>query len=560
MPRTPSGGRLPRGPRFARRAAALAVPAVLAATLAAAGGCASPPAAPAAAGPRAPGVTAAVTASTTPDAAGATPTPTAPDRAATTPPAPATSTSSPSTSTASSTAPRQGPVRRVTGTVVRLSVETTGGHDERTAAVATYVRTADGPEKVSGDGLDGVPTGSRVVADLTPAAPTGADGTTDGAGGAAAPAGTGVTAVTGASVLAARVLASPLPVPRLVTAVHDVTTVLALPPGAKADATTSTGLAAAVNGPVSRFWSVQSGGRLKFRVTRSVGWLKTRSRCDDAWGLWAEVAARVGFVAGPRRHLLVLVPAAVPGCFAGLGTIGADPSAGGLAYVRGTLTGLIAHELGHNLGLGHSNGLLCDGASDAVFAAGTWPAGCHALGYRDWYDVMGVSWDQLGTLSTAQAYRLGVLQGPDVATVSAPARATLTAVGEHAGLRSLRVTVSGVIYVVEYRAAVGDDAWLRSDWRGLKPGVLVRRADPDGQGQTLLLDATPSPGAASSADWDEPIPVGAELTAAGGRLVVRVEGETDTTADVAVEIDGAQPASGQASPDRARGTLRMPAR
>ncbi len=557
MPRTPSEGRLPRGPRYARRAAALAGPAVLAATLAAAGGCASPLAAPAAAGRQAAArVTAANTGSAPPDAARSTPA--APGRPAATAPAPAAAGAPATTSGASSSRRLQGPVHRVTGTVVRLSVETTGGHDGRTASVATYVRTADGPEKVSGDGLDGVPTGSTVVTDLAEGPPPNASGTTNGAGDPPAPAGAG--AGTGAAVLATRVLATPPPAARLAPAVHDVTTVLALPPGAKADATTSAGLAAAVNGPVNRFWSVQSGGRLKFRVTHSVGWLRTRSRCDDAWGLWAEVAARVGFVPGPRRHLLVLVPSAVPGCFAGLGTIGADPSAGGLAYVRGTLTGLIAHELGHNLGLGHSNGLLCDGASDAVFTAGSWPAGCHALAYRDWYDVMGVSWDHLGSLSTAQAYRLGVMQGPDVEAVSVPTRATLNAVGGHAGLRSMRVTVSGVTYVVEYRAAVGDDAWLRSDWRGLAPGVLVRRDDPDGQGQTLLLDATPSAGAPSSADWDAPIPVGAALTAAGGRLVVRVEAETDTTADVAVEIDGAQAASGPATPDRARAPLRMPAR
>ena len=109
---------------------------------------------------------------------------------------------------------------------------------------------------------------------------------------------------------------------------------------------------------------------------------------------------------------------------------------------------------------------------------------------------------------------------------------------------------------VEKRAT----CWLRSDWRGLAPGVLVRRDDPGGQGQTLLLDATPSAGAPSSADWDEPIPVGAAMTAAGGRLVVRVEAETNTTADVAVEIDGARAASGPATPDRTRAPLRMPAR
>ncbi len=409
---------------------------------------------------------------------------------------------------------------------MRLSVEGGGtGGAPRTSSVATYLQTADGPQPVGGEALDDVGTGSTVVAQL---------GTAEGSG-------TGVP-----PVAAARVVATPPPPPPLAAAVHSVTTVLVLPPGARPDATTSAGLAGAVNGPVDRFWAEQTGGKVRFRVARAVGWTRVRSRCDDAWSLWAEVARRVGFVPGPLRHLLVLVPATVPGCYAGLGTIGAAPSGGGLAYVRGTLTGLVAHELGHNLGLGHSNGLQCDAASDGTYAGGAWSGGCVAEGYRDWYDVMGVSWERLGTLSTAQAYQLGALDGASVATVRGPVRATLTAVGERAGLRSLRIDLGGTTYVVEYRAAVGADAWLGSDWRGLAPGVLVRRSDPDGGGQTLLLDGTPSPPAGFATDWDEPVPPGAALTAAGGRLVVRVEAETATTADVSVEVDGVRAASGLA--------------
>jgi hypothetical protein len=146
-----------------------------------------------------------------------------------------------------------------------------------------------------------------------------------------------------------------------------------------------------------------------------------------------------------------------------------------------------------------------------------------------------------------------VLGNGGVATVTGPARVTLTAVSLHSGLRSLRVrTPDGVTYTLEYRPALGDDAWLAGVWRGLRPGVLVRRDDPAGEtGQTLLLDATPSTVSAFERDWDSPLGAGEALPAAGGRVVVRVEDETPTTAQVVVEVDGRLPASG-ADADLAR--------
>jgi hypothetical protein len=264
----------------------------------------------------------------------------------------------------------------------------------------------------------------------------------------------------------------------------------------------------------------------------------------------------VGFEPGPGKHLLLYVSRGA-GCGYALAEVGTAPSSGGRLYVTDTSTSAIAHEFGHNFGLGHSSGQQCDGAVEG--------GSCRTVAYRDYYDVMGVSWSQTGSLNAAQADLLGLL--PEARQQSLSVRgsattATLTPLSARSGTRALRLTdADGVDYWLEYRTATGRDGWLASSANryGLEAGVLLRRAGglPD---TSVLLDGTPAAAGGWDGDHRAALPVGAGVTVSGGDFTVVVEELSPAGAVVRVTptppVSAGAPAS--PAPRAPRGAVVMP--
>lgn len=401
------------------------------------------------------------------------------------------------------------------GEVQRLAVELRDGtHVDLTAVVP-----ADGSAvRVDTQDLAAVPTGATVALRL--------DRPQAGDQDAAAVDG-------GTAALSVAVLDAPqteaLVVPGSMGRTVGVLT--ALLPGQSADSVTTGTLASDVSGVVSPYWSDSTDAAVGFTVGGQTvagtysGWGAT-STCltsqVSAFLSWTAQRAGVSPTINTQRHTLTYSPE-LPACeFAGV----ANVSDGGSAWVNGAVTAgdrqyTEVHELGHTLGLGHSNTRY--GCATGVDGSAS---DCTDVDYGDAYDVMGFSIGGAGPLSAAHLDTLGLLDADSTRDVSGPADVTLAPVASGAGLRAVRFRTGGATYYVEFRGAVGRDADLATsrqgcptDWRfgcspvRFTPGVTVHRVDATGLGADAWL-----------------LPAGA-----GGAFVMSA-GDSFTTADGQVRI------------------------
>jgi hypothetical protein len=253
------------------------------------------------------------------------------------------------------------------------------------------------------------------------------------------------------------------------------------------DAVPTAELQAAAVG-TEQYWERQSGARVDIQTSLHAAVTVPRPATCDVDRLLARVIEQTALPVGRSQHVALWFPEH-PDCdFAGLADIN-----GGAIWLNGAAhTYVLAHELGHNFGLGHANTLQCTtpgGARTPLSADGP----CVWNEYGDNTDVMGQGRDlgSPGSISSGFAQRLG---WANVRTVTGPVVTTtavdVTPLSQTTGVRGVSFASDLGPVFVDYRPAVGADALHEPAWAGVQARLLL--TDPVyGYPTSFLLDLQP---------------------------------------------------------------------
>jgi len=211
------------------------------------------------------------------------------------------------------------------------------------------------------------------------------------------------------------------------------------------------------------------------------------------------------------QHIVYVFPE-VPAC----GWVGLAEIANRHVWINGAFeVPVIAHELGHNLGIAHAGGLTCTSSGTPAPMGDTCSIDRvhYALPqYADPFDAMGNA-PVLRQMNMPHKLALGVLPATAVATVTASGTYQLVPMElPSASVQLLRVPKpGGGNYFIEYRRPLGV---FDSQTGPPVTGVLIHTESPDlvdpenfGDSDTALVDMHPS-GSFASTQWQN-APMGA---------------------------------------------------
>jgi M6 family metalloprotease-like protein len=238
-----------------------------------------------------------------------------------------------------------------------------------------------------------------------------------------------------------------------------------------------------------------------------VGWFTipvTSTVCDtNGIRTYAQQAAQAAGVAlSNYRRFVYAFPSNSACSWWGSGQVGGSTTH---AWINGSLaTRVVAHELGHNLGVYHARAYEC--------GATTLGSACSAIEYGDPADVMGMSgvvahfnafqkermgWLNYGTslpILTVQDTGTFVIEPYAAPGIGPKALKILKSVDPTTGRRTW--------YYVEYRRASGFDSSLSSN-SNLSTGVVIHTGSESTGNSSYVLDMTPE-----TSSWNDPALVG----------------------------------------------------
>ena len=271
-----------------------------------------------------------------------------------------------------------------------------------------------------------------------------------------------------------------------------------------------------IDGEVAEFWSATTDSGLEFEVADVLDVTlpgATPAGCS-LYNIVNPVLAATGISGAANRHVVIALQSA-KGRECGWAGIASRPSrvdVGGYVLLNRdyrTNTKVIAHELGHNVTLGHAASTSCVNGDGVAVPESTQ---CVTTTYGDLYDVMGAYMPSIVEPSPVMLDRLGMADvlSPAVSTSGAQTY-QLRARSSSSGMRAIKVVDGSAEYWLEYRTATSYSTWidpkkgkfktthaLANRIPGYTPsraGVFVRRVEPSTSSSlgSRVLDATPAP-------------------------------------------------------------------